>query len=227
MKANSKTEIPDVVDEVRVQTDEGKLFESFRNSPEGLRSVLEKLLDQQRNAMTDMVDDIRSAMTESVLMAKYGLSPAGLKRTLETILELELIDPEELDSSSISCEDTARAFVERQRRRTYPVLTASIHPDGDPDNRGLVRDISDKGVCAVGLETEVDVTETFTVVEHEFPLFRFEAKCRWARKPTANDEAVAGLEITRISEADLQELSEWVSVSTMGFEEEDDPDLFG
>ena len=225
MKANSKIRIQDVVSDVGLQIDDAELRESLHRSPTGLQSVLQKLLAQQQNATRDIVEDVRSGMADTALMAKHGLSSVGLRRTLEKILELDLIDPEDLDRYSCVHEDTARAYLDRQCRRNYPILTASIRAERDPDKRGIVRDISDKGVGTIGLETEVDATDTFTVVEHEFALFSFEAKCRWAHKPAVNGEFLAGLEITRISENDRQELVDWVSISTMGFEGEDDLDL--
>ncbi len=225
MKANSKIRIQDVVSDVRLRIDDAELRESLHRSPTGLQSVLQKLLAQQQNATQDIVEDVRSGMADSALMAKHGLSPVGLKRTLEKILKLKLIDQEDFDRYSGMYEDTARAYVARQCRRNYPILTAAIRAGRDRDKRGIVRDISDKGVGTVGLETEVDATDTFTVVEHEFDLFSFEAKCRWAHRPAASGEFLAGLEITRISDNDRQELVDWVSVSTMGFEGEDDLDL--
>lgn len=225
MKASSKMGIQDVVSDVGLRIEGAELRQSLHSSPTGLQSVLQKLLAQQRNATGDIVEDVRSGMADSTLMAKHGLSPVGLKRTLEKILELDLIEPEDVDRYACVHEDTARAYVDRQCRRNYPVLTAAIRCERDPDKRGIVRDISDKGVGTVGLETEVDATDTFTVVEHEFALFSFEAKCRWARKPAGNGEFLAGLEITRISEKDRQELVDWVSISTMGFEGEDELDL--
>jgi hypothetical protein len=107
----------------------------------------------------DVIDDIRTGMNVSDLMAKYQLTLRGLRTAFQKLLEADAVTSDELNNLK-SLHDISVSGLRRfRRKRLNPPL--KIFDGGDPFKSGVVKDISEKGVCIQGIQTEVGDLKNF------------------------------------------------------------------
>ncbi len=104
-------------------------------------------------------------------------------------------------------DDRGDNCVENRAFRRIPYFVP-VYEKKDLKKKGMLRDITEKGLGVRGLPTEVGKTRTFVIAPADHldidPLV-FDVRCRWTKKGL-NDEPVAGFEITKISGPTLREL---------------------
>ena len=114
-----------------------------------------------------------------------------------------------------------------QRRavpRCYLVVNRSISDVDDPGVKGILVDISARGLQIAGIPARVGDVKTFVVGNDTFnpdSELRFEAVCRWFQPGDATGDCVAGYEIGRISEKGrnrLQRLLQEFTFCETGFQ---------
>jgi hypothetical protein len=79
--------------------------------------------------------------------------------------------------------------------------------------KGMIFDVTENGLGAKGIETNVDQVHSFAVEANVFfPINQFylEAKCRWVNPAGTEKGYIAGFEITAISEENKQELHKFI-----------------
>jgi hypothetical protein len=159
----------------------------------------------------DLIDEIRSGIGDQRLIKKYGLSQKRLRRLLERLLKEGAIGHEELCERS----ETYRKTVERLAARRSPRLSVpaplSICLPGS-NQRGFIRDISEKGIRVAGVEASVG-----QVVRLQLPpqawftgsAIEFDGVCRWCRTKGKDIQySVSGFEVTRISDGARERFTE-------------------
>jgi hypothetical protein len=156
----------------------------------------------------DLIKDIRDGLTASQLMKKYKLSAKTMRLVLRQLLDADAVTKAELDEYPTLYQCSIAASLRRARRRriTSPL---QIFDDGNPFKSGLVRDISEKGVCVEGITTAVGDVKDFIIRSGNFYQgfsLVFQAGCRWVEKKEHGARIVAGFEITNISALDSKEL---------------------
>lgn len=161
----------------------------------------------------DVIDDIRTGMNASDLMAKYQLTLKGLRIAFQKLVEADAVTSDELNSLK-SLHDISVSGLRRFcRKRLEPPL--KIFDGGDPFKSGVVKDISEKGVCIQGIDAEVGDRKNFIIRLGDFgrtSTMVFEAMCRWVEKdPASRRVRVAGFEITSISSLDSGELNKLIT----------------
>jgi uncharacterized protein (DUF433 family) len=230
MQLKPKIKARDAINDIRAGMTDAELMEKYDLSAKGLQSLFLKLLEakaitrnelHQRRAIyqdtaviqqiepRDMVEDIRSGMTDAELMEKYALSAEGLRRIFQTLTEEGTIDPEDLYGTPGSKHDTVFVEDSRQAARHFLAVTVDVYESERPEIRGILSDITEKGIAIAGIEARVGETTTFVIPAENFvgvdPI-EFEARCRWATKEKDTGEWFAGFQIAKISPKCLEDL---------------------
>jgi len=129
-----------------------------------------------------VVRDIRSGMTDVALREKYRLTPTGLETVFRKLLEAGLIVPEDLQRRPQVGTDRVPEESVRIFDRKKLDLPLTIYERDNPDVRGVILDMSERGVGVRGLEASVGDVKTFVIAADEFfevDPTEFEAVCRW------------------------------------------------
>jgi hypothetical protein len=171
-----------------------------------------------RISAAEFVKDLRHRMTSSELMTKYSLAPRELDGILVQ-LKRAMVNPSDIYGRTSP--NQAGEAVERIRslHRNKVPLPVPIYEVTDPQIRGVIRDISEKGVGVQGLETKVDEVKTLVVLANEFfsiNPFKLEAKCRWINPTGDASGHLAGFEITNISGRGLDALRRFIETYGRG-----------
>jgi hypothetical protein len=173
-------------------------------------------MDQKRELdAKDLIYDIRAGMTDFQLMEKYRLSDIGLQSAFKKLLHRQAISPEELCERfplyEVMTVEDMRSIVRSPLRQPLPIYDATR-----PEEKGLVRNITQQGVGVEGIFTRVNDIKTFmldaTGVASVGPI-RFSAQCRWVKKRPSG-EYVAGFEIMKISPRSVAELRKLLAAIT-------------
>ena len=156
----------------------------------------------------ELVMYIRAGMSDADLMEKYKLSAKGLQSAYQQLLKANALTERELQGRSPGFEDTVTVEDTRRLNRTKVRTLLPIYETRDFLLKGRVRDINEKGVGIQGIQAIQGELKEFVIASDEFvevDPFVFEAECRWVKKED-NEEIFSGFEITKISDASLQEL---------------------
>jgi hypothetical protein len=149
---------------------------------------------------SDVIHDVRSGLTASQLMIKYELSP---KQVMNVFKQLEDGMPRPADiyprSWSINSKDHGRRTRSLPRHDVnVPLL---VHEMQDTRVRGLVLDISEKGLRIHGMEAIFRRERNLTIRSEEIFGIRsvmFLAECRWVKKNGSHGHSFSGFEIVEI-----------------------------
>jgi len=166
-----------------------------------------------------VLDDIRSDMIDSEIMHKYRITAKELRVVYRELFESRAVEAAELYCRPVYWDNN----IDSEPRREFPrLLLAFILPVHDAENpqlKGIVADVTEKGMKLEGLETEVGQKRKLVVNPSRFgdldPI-EFEAECRWNSKQGMENKPVAGFKITDISEAALHELRRFIRFVTTG-----------
>ncbi len=233
MPDKPKIKAGQLIADIRARMTDPELMAKYNLSIKGLQSIFRQLLEinaitqaeldsrrgpykdtviLQRLEPPEMVRDIRSGMTDFELMEKHDLSPKGLQRAFDGLLQAGELDQAELDGR-FPAYDSVMVQSLREMPRYFLAVAVDIYELGHPENRGILRDITEKGVGVVGIKAVPGDRKTFTVPSEKFidegPIV-FEAKCMWATTEGWDQEATAGFQIVKISEKSLQDLRELI-----------------
>ncbi len=158
----------------------------------------------------DVIRDIRSGMSAAELMRKYKFSSRGLHVLFRKLLGAKAMTKDELENQPALYHvgDDVKGVRRLLRKRT--VFTVHVYDAKNPSAKGVVRDISEKGLCVEGIHSSIGEVKSFIIRTGVFgsgTTAVFEAKCRWVnRADTPGPRVVAGFEITSISTLDSTEL---------------------
>lgn len=113
----------------------------------------------------------------------------------------------------------------RQLPRHYTVMPVTIHDASNPEVKGLVRDITRKGVGVERIASRIYEIKTLVISVDDYDEiapFGFQAECRWVERDHRSGEYLAGFEITKISDRSLQELLKLIRELTFTLADEGD-----
>jgi hypothetical protein len=161
----------------------------------------------------DLIFDIRAGMTDSQLMEKYRLTYRGLKSALNKLLNVQAIDPEELNDKFPLYEVITADDMRQLVKPPFP-LPVTIYESHRSDEKGVIRHVSEQGIGIKGLEARVGETKHLVLDATEFAaleLISFYAQCRWVKRKDSG-EYFAGFEIVRISKEGFEELKKMIQL---------------
>jgi hypothetical protein len=157
-------------------------------------------------------------MTDPELMEKYRLTSRGLQSVYRKLLDAGLLDLADVYGRTAFYDDTIEVDKIRKIRREELEFPLPIYEAEKPQIRGVVNDITERGIGVVGIGARIDETRNFVIPAHEF--FRcspvaFRARCRWANSSEENERDTAGFQITEVSRGDLAELRKLIQALTL------------
>ncbi len=168
---------------------------------------------KRRIRAKELIHDIRGGMNVSGLMDKYRLTTKGLRIAFQKLVEVNVMSGEELSNLKSLYDVSAEGL--RQFQRKPMKLPVRIFDGGDPFKSGLVKDISEKGLCVKELEAKVGEVKSFIIRLGSFgesSTIVFQARCRWVKKSSVSGKTqLAGFEITDISSLDFGQLNRLIS----------------
>jgi hypothetical protein len=163
------------------------------------------------------VEDLRSHMSDADLMNKYKLTVKGFQSALKKLVAAGVVASTELDGRSFECTDSVGVQGLRLLDRSLLDFPLPIYEENDPAVRGIVHDITEKGIGTVGIETEERDIRVFAIPADEFFLVEpvvFEANCRWAKRDDESGSIMAGFEIINVSKGSLTALRKLIQALT-------------
>jgi len=156
-----------------------------------------------------VVKDLRAGMRPTEIMGKYKLSNTGFQSVIGKLVAADLVKRAEVERFH----KWLPGLVDRDQRQCprTPVRVVLIACDaGNPSSKGLVRDISKKGISVEEFDAEVGDVKVLTILSSEMAgssTFMFEARCVWKEGDgTDGQETIVGFEITSITEPAMNEL---------------------
>ncbi len=212
-----------------------ELMKKYKLSTKALRRVFGEMTDagvaffadrrdarEKKRIQTSLIlADIRARLTESQIMNKYGLSSRGMQSAFWKLVRSGALTWDELLNVYPDLDDSVTLQKMRQYTRSHPILSIAIYEEGNPENRGKVRDLTENGIGATGISVQPDERKTLVMVPDDFmelKPFSLEAICRWASPGCEGEACSAGFEIVYIDEKSLEELQELVQLMTLTFQ---------
>jgi hypothetical protein len=158
----------------------------------------------------EIANDILSGMAPGELMEKYHISVKGLNSALRKLLEISLLSKAQVDAwASLNRPITIVTGI-RACERSIIDIPLSVQDRDFPYQRGLLKDMSEKGLGIYGIKARVGEPRSFVVrcfTGTSDLTIALETRCRWTSPEKVDDgPSCAGFEITDISEADTQRL---------------------
>lgn len=153
-----------------------------------------------------LMEDIRSGMPATDLMEKWGFSAVTLRKAFRKLIDFNVVSKSELSALTNLHDDSNEKSIRQTTRKQVP-LNLKIFENDNPFNPGMVKDISEKGICVEGIDATVADEKCFIIRAGGFsdPItVVFDAKCRWVNNE--NRKPLAGFEITSISVLDSKQL---------------------
>lgn len=178
--------------------------------------VQELLTPSKRKiSVRKMVRDIRRGADKAELMAKYELSQRELRSALKQLVATEAVSRAQLCSDlGLLCEAVDAAALRREPRYCLD-FELPVWETINPEVRGQVLDITEKGLGVIGLPAalgEVKHLEVFSEDFFEIEPFSLAAQCRWAKKDDDLNEYVSGFQILAMSDDDRQQLRQLIDL---------------
>ncbi len=167
----------------------------------------------------DIVNDIRAGMTNLQLMEKYQLSSKGLESLFTKLIEFKAVKDGELYGRVPQADDTVDVDQQRVLMRNYLFVNLPVCEADNESENGYVRDVTEKGLQITRLAATVGNGKVLVLKPEgmaDIQPFVLEAQCKWVKPATDEEEALAGFEITDISEQGLHELENVIHALTLG-----------
>ncbi len=164
---------------------------------------------------TEITKDIKRGLGDIPIMEKYELSPAEYMKILEKLQALKGTEGREASIRLSSGDWSTIDFEPRRTRRCYLVLSVFARDAKNPEIRGQVQDLTEKGfqikgVAAKSGETREFIFQSGATRGHLIP-FLVKAQCKWT-KSDATPSPVSGFEILNISNSDEEELRKLIDL---------------
>ncbi|MBI5249659.1 MAG: hypothetical protein HY912_09205 [Desulfomonile tiedjei] len=167
----------------------------------------------QETRIDEIIDDVRSGITDSDLIEKYHISAKSLKYLLNQLLNQGRMSGAALYWRPLMCDDS----VETESRRLLPrYLVASLipaHYEENPEAKGWVFDINERGVRICGLTAKPGEVKRLVFLVRQMKEMRnivAEAECRWFAMEGPEARPFAGFKIISITPENLLALRELI-----------------
>jgi hypothetical protein len=175
------------------------------------------MTEKRKISKNEIVKDIRAGMTNAELEEKYRVSSEKLISVFKKLLDLEALQPAELESRPGWPPQSSKPQFIRSLPRQYVVFPLPVYDTDDLGEEGFVRDINEAGMQVTGIKAKVGEAKSLLIQADQFAdvyPFVFDAACRWYE--TSEDQDTAGFEITNITERSRNELQKLIHYLTLG-----------
>jgi hypothetical protein len=160
----------------------------------------------------ELLRDIRASLSDEELMDKFEISKQGLQTAFDQLIKAGFLTQKELRTRSGLAAPTGVHDSARTLPRFYLVVRVEIQDREDPANKGIIKDINEKGIGIVGIQAALDEVKDLVIPASDFTLeddISFQAKCRWT-KMTAQGKYVCGFQIVAIEDENLERLRQLI-----------------
>ena len=190
------------------------LMDKYRLKPQALEHLLKQLVGVGLLVKTKVgFRRAGSKVSKPRAMKRYGGSSTGLDMAPGELLDISSsAPPASLAVTNNSLVTGEVLFTPRSAPRYLSPLAVAVMYEKDPQRKGLVQDISVRGLSTIRLEATRDRMERLHVLGDELGAihpFQIKAICRWARKDSEGS-SLAGFEFVSISEESLWALISWL-----------------
>jgi len=210
--------------DIRAGMDETALMKKYKLSTAGLKNLIGKLSElglletdengkmkspRKRINVREFVMDFRSGIADAELMKKYGISSEGLYMLYSRLIDLKALHSDEVFGDPDLRPQAIEPINVRETERFCLDFELAAYVAGHPGNKGIIRDITEKGVglsgisCSQGAEIVLVISpDKFMNIEP----FVFKAKCAWTEHDVSALTALSGFKIDEIADEDLRRL---------------------
>jgi hypothetical protein len=161
---------------------------------------------------SDFVADLRSGMNERELMEKYGLTNKELEIVFGKLIAAKAIKPSEVKMEPLPSSKTPYPEMPSDFRLSFREqldFPLPVYEKDFPELRGLVRDVSNKGLGVRGIEVGVGEVKRLVIPAHELfhvnPI-EVDATCRWVAQKGISGDLESGFEIIEVLSGSLEDL---------------------
>jgi uncharacterized protein (DUF433 family) len=211
-----------MIRDIRSGMTDPDLMDKYRLSRIELEHTKRRLVERRERMAEDIVNDIRSGMTDLDLMSKYQISSKGLQLAFSKLVKGKFIGRSEIEKRLPAFGEAITVEDMRRSSRKSPADEIRVAEQNRPDTCGTLSNVSEHGLCVIGIQSEVGEVKTLVIPSDDFGEFSticFDAKCRWV-KQKENGDVTAGFEITNITRAHCQELGFLIRSKTLDALEE-------
>ena len=218
----------EVLKDIRSGMDDNAIRQKYKLSAKGLE-ILYRLLTQagrvppdfkpsrRRINLVEILSDIRAGLSKSDIMRKYQLSEEMLRKVSKKLLDARGVRSVS-DGTETVIEDLPEFLATQEFVRHEVDFDLPIYDADQPEIQGVVRDISELGVGAAGIEANVGDVKTLVILGDElglFSSFQFEGHCRWRVTDQTDGTCLTAFAISKISDADSKQLGKLVRLTTL------------
>lgn len=172
----------------------------------------------------DFLKDLRDGMVDKELMKKYRLTPRGLGTLFRNLVNAEVISFRELikiASGQLNLPEMVAELRILSRKQVEFLLPVSDLEE--PENVGLVYDISEDGVGTRGLKAYMHKIMTLVIPADDYfhvePII-FKGVCRWIDEKEDRWESAAGFRVDELLRGSLTGLQDIIRAVRPGINEE-------
>ena len=143
----------------------------------------------QKVPVRDIILDIQARLSDNQIVAKYDLSDKQLQTLFRKLLDSGLLTPFEFQAWAIFCNKTIPLRNIRLFRRDIVHFALPVYDADEPENRGMVLNISENGIGVKGIRAEINDIKTLVIPTEQFlglPPLVFEARCIWTDAPESD-----------------------------------------
>ena len=155
-------------------------------------------------------------MTDPQLMEKYKISAIGLRQLFKQLLEAKAIQFSELRARNAPYEDTADLDDFRSSLRYQVTFPLTIYEESNPNNNGMILDISRTGLRVRGISARAGEVKTFVVAaepsDGSSPVI-FQAVCKWVQAESDAQDS-SGFDLVKVLHGNWRDLQTLVRSHT-------------
>jgi hypothetical protein len=203
MSAKRTIKARDLIRDVDNGMTDSELMEKYQLSSHGLQQIRTRLLESGKLEIKAMVADIRARATDFELCHKYDLALEELPGVFERLVGLGVIRKGEIAERPAFYDEPQNRILTRRFPRRLVGLELPIYDPDDPGRKGIVRDLSERGLRVASLSPDINLAKHFVIGPDLFPNVRpidIGVECRWMnQKAPPKKYFLAGFEITSIS----------------------------
>jgi uncharacterized protein (DUF433 family) len=211
----------EIIHDMRSGMTRWELMLKYGLSGEQLKKAFEIILEEQQKTAGEIAGDVRSGMTGPELMEKYQLSNSGLQNVCQKLLTDGVLGTADIKGLKPPLDNGASVQHERRQiSRRSPSLQIVVCDRGNDSMRGIVKDITEKGLAVKGIEADIGELKTLAILGDDIGIldpFELTAECRWVGSEGSEGQSVAGFQVIAISDEDLQSLQGLIDLIDLGW----------
>lgn len=132
-------------------------------------------------ATDQIIKDIRSDLIDSEIMQKHGISAKELQKIYQDLLKSNSVELAELYCRPVLWDNSVSSEHQREFPRLLLAFVLPVHDASNPEMKGIVGDLTERGMKLEGILAEVGEKRQFVVNPSklgEMEPIKFEAECR-------------------------------------------------